>query len=417
MATEQNRKDFAASIEATLLEQARRNELVIAHLRALCLVVFFVVDLSTWLAPGKLGFAASLRLPLMSGVAGVVAVYLVLRLRRGWYQPWLRLAMPLLDAAFIGAALLNAKSTLGLEVFRSTGSLTTVALLAALLAVSGAFRLSRLSVAVTTTLAVGIYVGVAHDLLPLTRAFGLQVGLLAAMGGLGVGITALVERSLRSEIGRQTLARFLPRRVVDAAHEDPLALLAQPRVVPASVLVSDLRGFTAWAEDRSPADVLQFLDRIQGTLAEAVEREGGTVDKFMGDGMLATFGALEPLADHADRAVRAAAAMQRALGILNGERRLAGEAPIRIGVGVHSGPVVAGCLGSSGRLEFTVLGDTVNTASRLEALTKERGVTLLVSAETLRQCQADHGLQPLDAAQLRGRREPLAVWGGPSEAA
>lgn len=149
-----------------------------------------------------------------------------------------------------------------------------------------------------------------------------------------------------------------------------------------------------------------------------MHRHGGMVDKFMGDGMLAVFGAPEPLANHADSGLRAAAAIVAAMETLNGKRAESGQAPVRVGVGIHSGLVVTGCLGSGARLEFTVIGDTVNTAARLEALTKERGVEILASDETMRRATIGAELtidglrfavETVGETAIRGRRESLGL--------
>ena len=134
---------------------------------------------------------------------------------------------------------------------------------------------------------------------------------------------------------------------------------------------------------------------------------GGVVDKFMGDGMLAVFGALDPAPDHARRALSAVRRIRSAVEELN--RGLPEERRLRIGVGVHSGTMVAGCLGGGSRLEFTVIGDAVNTTSRLESLTKEKGVDVLISEETARRAP-DEGLVDLGVVAVRGRQQGLHVF-------
>ena len=134
----------------------------------------------------------------------------------------------------------------------------------------------------------------------------------------------------------------------------------------------------------SPAEAFALLNEVQGAFARAVKDHGGTVDKFLGDGMLAVFGAPEPMKNHASRAVEAVVAIRRFMVEHNLHREKDGLPPLRIGVAVHSGPVVAGCLGSGARLEFTIIGDTVNTASRLEGATKDLKTDVLISGETAR---------------------------------
>jgi class 3 adenylate cyclase len=169
-------------------------------------------------------------------------------------------------------------------------------------------------------------------------------------------------------------------------------------------VVSDVRGFTSWAESREPEEVLAFVSELQGALASAIVAHGGTVDKFMGDGMLAVFGAPEPLTDHARRAVDAVRDMLAAVRQLN-----QGGLDIKLGVGVHSGPLVAGCVGSGSHLEFTVIGDTVNTASRLQSLTKEHDVAVIMGAQTASGLRDDEHTS-LGETALRGKQRMLRIY-------
>jgi class 3 adenylate cyclase len=197
------------------------------------------------------------------------------------------------------------------------------------------------------------------------------------------------------------MERFLPKTVVEAAFETPLELLQQPRLCQVTVMVTDLRGFTQFAENLAPVDVLHFLNRLQGLQSAIVEAHGGWVNKFMGDGMLAVFGAPDRLPDHQARA------LQAALIIL---REVHQVSPLAMGIGLHSGMVVAGCVGQEPRLEFTVIGDTVNVASRLEALTKVEGYPLLFSAATCEGLTADTPALSLGMRRLRGRDDSVDVY-------
>jgi class 3 adenylate cyclase len=189
--------------------------------------------------------------------------------------------------------------------------------------------------------------------------------------------------------------------VIDDAHADPTALL-KPRKTEATVVISDVRGFTSWAESRDPEDVLALISRVQGELARAVMSHGGTVDKFLGDGMLAVFGAPEPLRGHAACAIAAVRDMLAAVRQLEGGK-------FKLGVGVCSGSLVTGCIGSGTRLEFTVVGDTVNTASRLQALTKEHGVEAIVG-ETTAAALPESERTSLGEATLRGKERALRIY-------
>jgi adenylate cyclase len=173
-----------------------------------------------------------------------------------------------------------------------------------------------------------------------------------------------------------------------------------------SVLFADVRGFTTLAERTSPEELLEVLNSYLAAMTGAVERERGIVDKYIGDEIMAVFGAPLDVSDHAERAVAAALGMLAAVAALNTARRPA--APLRIGIGIATGEVVAGNVGSPDRLNYTVLGDTVNLASRLQGLTKTYGVPLLVTEETWR--AAGQGGRCLGEANVRGRDAAVRVY-------
>lgn len=183
-----------------------------------------------------------------------------------------------------------------------------------------------------------------------------------------------------------------------------------------TIMFTDIEGFTARSEGSGAADTAAFLNHHFGLLAEAVEGEGGTVDKYMGDGMMAFWGAPDKQPDHAQRAVRAALAMRAAVRADNTERQARGEAPVLMRIGIHTGPVVIGNIGAEGRMNYTPVGDAVNTANRLEQLGKtvERdasGVTILASEQTVDQLAPDTvSMVDLGAHNLRGRHEAVTLY-------
>src|SRR5262249_51672040 len=152
--------------------------------------------------------------------------------------------------------------------------------------------------------------------------------------------------------------------------------------VNASVLFADIRGFTAMSERMKPAEVVALLNRYVAAVEPAIRKERGWINKFGGDSILAVFGAPVPEPEHAALAVRAALGMRRALTAFNvDEQKLSGE-KIEIGIGIHTGEMVAGSLGCSDRMEYSVIGDVVNVASRLQSLTKDLGVKTLISEDS-----------------------------------
>jgi class 3 adenylate cyclase len=174
--------------------------------------------------------------------------------------------------------------------------------------------------------------------------------------------------------------------------------------VDVSVLFLDIRDFTSFAEHAEAREVVSTLNELWGEVVPIVTRHGGHPNKFIGDGLLAVFGAPERHEDHADRAV--AAALEIAECVRSG---WAGR--LRVGIGVNSGPVVAGTIGGGGKLEFTVIGDTVNTAARVEALTRETGDDVLITEATRAAMRRDEGEwedRPVDG--LRGKSDPVRVY-------
>jgi adenylate cyclase len=235
---------------------------------------------------------------------------------------------------------------------------------------------------------------------------------LAAVATLAVdNLVAMFER----ERLREAFGRFVPASIVDSvlarAETADGWLVGERREV--TVLFSDLRGFTSFSERRPPDMVLDLLNGYLGEMSDAIMSHGGTVTSYIGDGIMAVFGAPLEQRDHADRAVAAARSMFERLEHFNERMRAEGsDTHFRMGVGLNSGPVMAGNIGSERRLEYTAIGDTVNTASRLESMTKDSGYDVFVADSTRRDLQRDAGdLEFAADLPVRGRTERVRVWG------
>ncbi|RMF12741.1 MAG: adenylate/guanylate cyclase domain-containing protein, partial [Candidatus Dadabacteria bacterium] len=210
---------------------------------------------------------------------------------------------------------------------------------------------------------------------------------------------------------RRVLLSYLPSPAIDRMLDEDEA--GRGRKAEAAVLFSDLRGFTSLSERVDPIELVEWMDAFFSRATATVLDELGMVDKLIGDAVLAVFGIPEALENPAERAVRCAFRLDETLQQLVRERPIGGVAAIRMGIGVHYGPLVAGSIGSDARRTFTVFGDTVNTASRLEGMTKTLGRDLIISepvyeqlSETLRE-----RFEPLGRHDIRGRTDGLFLYG------
>jgi class 3 adenylate cyclase len=230
-------------------------------------------------------------------------------------------------------------------------------------------------------------------------------------GELNEGFNAMVKGLQEEAIIRTLFSRYVTPQVAEHAITHGAELGGQQTV--ATVLFSDIRGFTSLTE-RLPADTLiSLLNRYFEVMSAVVQAEDGVINKFGGDSLLAIFGTpLYPQDEHADAAVRTAQGMLRQLRSFNEEQKERGEPILRIGIGIATGLVVVGNVGSTSRMEYTVIGDTVNLASRLEALTKTHAADVLIAESTVAKLdEAPLPLERLGLQSVRGKHRPIVVYG------
>ena len=216
-------------------------------------------------------------------------------------------------------------------------------------------------------------------------------------------------RSLREkEMIKRAFTRYVAREVVEEVLKDPEHAMLTGERREATVLFCDIRGFTALAERLTPEQVVGLLNEFYTLMIETVFKHDGTLDKFLGDAVMAVFGAPIAHPDHAARAVMTALDMRRAVGELAARRRAAGLDPFEVGIGVSLGEVVAGTVGTEERMEYTVIGDSVNVASRLQDRAKPGSI--LLSRRTYEAVSDLVDAKSLGAMKVKGKEEEVEVY-------
>jgi adenylate cyclase len=226
--------------------------------------------------------------------------------------------------------------------------------------------------------------------------------------GEKLGSMLLIEDISSEKRVKSTMSRYMDPTVADKLIESGEELLGGVSSE-ATVLFSDVRSFTTITEELGPQGTVTLLNEYFTLMVDCIQQEGGMLDKFIGDAIMAVFGT--PLAhdDDEDRAVRAAISMLRELSEFNRLRDVQGKKPVRMGIGVNTGNVVSGNIGSPKRMDYTVIGDAVNLSARLESACKEYSAQILTSEFTLEQLRGTYRTREIDLVIVKGKTEPVAV--------
>lgn len=219
--------------------------------------------------------------------------------------------------------------------------------------------------------------------------------------------SSLEKKRLRDQ-QRELVKRFATSEVADDLAESGFSLGG--RRVSCTVMFSDIRGFTSLVESQSPEETIELLNTYYTLMFDAISGQGGVVNQMIGDGLMAIFGAPQPLDDAPLAAVRAAQDMMEMVALFNVERVSLQKEPIRIGIGIASGEVVAGYTGTQQRATYTCIGDTVNLAARLEAHTKEAQRGILLDGDTQRALNGKVALEPLGEVRFKGKSVAVPVF-------
>ncbi len=231
---------------------------------------------------------------------------------------------------------------------------------------------------------------------------------VAAETSIAVDNASTHKRLVREELARATYRRFMPPHVVDEIFANPNSLILGGTTCCVTALFSDIRGFTSMAENLAPQIVVQILNEYFADMTPIVFEYHGLLDKFMGDGLMALFGVPYPSDDAPANAVAAAIAMQRRMTMVNEELRALGLSEIAIGIGVNTGDVTVGYIGSRERTDYTAIGDTVNLAARLEK--QALAGQIIISRFTYEAIGGKFPVRPCDQIKVKGKQEPVQIY-------
>ena len=221
-------------------------------------------------------------------------------------------------------------------------------------------------------------------------------------------VGASLEKKRLRDQQKELVRRFATPEVAQDLQQSGFSLGGKR--VRGTVMFSDIRGFTPLAESQAPEVTIELLNTYYTLMFNAISGHGGIVSEIAGDGLMAVFGAPLPLADHCDAAVQAALEMIEMIELFNAEQASAGKTPIRIGIGIASGEMVAGYTGTNERATYTCIGDTVNVASRLEEQTKTAERSILIDAATRSLLRSAVQVEELGPVAIRGRVQPVEVF-------
>jgi adenylate cyclase len=300
----------------------------------------------------------------------------------------------------------------GTFMHRAPGFVDGAVTFAVSLAVAASATLLPVSLA---ALAAAVVMGASLYALTMQVGSGLWISATMPAAGATLAVIAgiawryFVEDREKRQV-RRLFGRYVSKAVAEQLMADPSLVRLGGQRREMTVLFSDIRGFTSASERATPEAVVAQLNEYFGAMVDVLFRHGGTLDKFVGDMVMGLFGAPLPDDRHADHAVECALDMIRTLDRLNGNWQQQGRPVLNIGIGINTGEMIAGNIGSNEIMSYTVIGDAVNLGSRLESLNKEYGTRILISETTRAQLTVPVTTRPLGAVTVKGRSQPVQIF-------
>ena len=418
-----NDKEIPNSVTKSIKEEERKNERII-HLARIS--VFSLVLIVMSLSRLALGEELNVRFFLVS-LFSVLCIGIGLFLWR-YYNTHkdsllAKYLLVTLDIAFVFILLLIVRQTMSRDVYEMTSDIPAFLILYMINAMSGLrfdFKLSAYSAVASVVVLLSVMVYdlqshiMSHPYLLVTSLFkGLMLlGVALVSGYIGSSAKKLLIHDYIEQREKRYVKNLFGRYVTPEIRDQILAgrIPLNGERTEATVLIADLRGFTPYVEETEPEEVVKSLREYFTAMQKAVRQHHGLVLQYVGDELEVSFGAPVPCEDHAGMAIQAALEMKKNLQQLNEDRIRDGKPLFRHGIGIHTGEILAGNTGSEDQPSYTLIGDTVNVASRLEELNKIRGTEVIFSAATKERMKIDIRARKLEVAKLKGISHPIEIF-------